>query len=476
MHSRRNNYGASILRLGIFTALLGNLSAADRPPNIVIIYADDLGYGDLGCYGSKIPTPHLDRLAAEGCRFTSFYTAQAVCSASRAALLTGCYPNRVSIAGALGPKQRIGLHYDEVTLAELVKQKQYATAIFGKWHLGHLPEFLPQTQGFDEYFGLPYSNDMWPHRADLQPGSHPDLPLIEGLETIEHNPDQSQLTARYTQHAVDFIQRHKDEPFLLYVPQTMPHVPLFASERFLGGSPLGLYADVICEIDWSVGEILKALAEQNLDDQTLVIFSSDNGPWLSYGHHAGSAGPLREGKGTAWDGGVRVPCLMRWPGKIPAGRVCHEPAMTIDIFPTVARLTGAELPNHQIDGSDIWPLLTGDGEAEASAKRKPYFFYWNNELHAVRLGPWKLHFPHPYRSLDKPGAGGVPGNYVQKQTELELYELDHDIGEQTNVAADHPEIVKQLSELADAMRQTDLGDSLQNLPGPQVRPVGKLPD
>ncbi len=450
--------------------------AAERPPNIVIIYADDLGYGDLGCYGSKIPTPHLDRLSAEGCRFTNFYTAQAVCSASRAALLTGCYPNRVSIAGALGPKQRIGLHHEEMTLAELVKQQQYATAIFGKWHLGHHPEFLPQTQGFDEYFGLPYSNDMWPRRPEVKPGTYPDLPLIDGLKTIEQNPDQSQLTAQYTQHAVDFIRRHKDRPFLLYVPHTMPHVPLFASKKFQSGSPLGLYADVIREIDWSVGEILQALDDQKLDQQTLVIFSSDNGPWLTYGDHGGTAGPLREGKGTAWDGGVRVPCLMRWPGHIPAKRVCDEPAMTIDIFPTVARIAGTKLPERKIDGTDIWPLATGDGEAEALANRKPYFFYWNNELHAVRLGPWKLHFPHPYRSVEKPGAGGVPGKSVEKRTELELYDLVHDLGEQANVAADHPEIVSQLSKIADAMRQTDLGDSLQNLAGKRVRPVGRLPD
>ncbi len=453
----------------LWLALASSQVHAERLPNVVLIYADDLGYGDLGCYGAKNTTPHLDRLAAEGLRFTNFYTAQAVCSASRAALMTGCYPNRVRIAGALGPKDKIGLHHDEMTLAELVKQKDYATAIFGKWHLGHLPEFLPRTQGFDEYFGLPYSNDMWPLRPDRPAGSYPDLPLIDGIKPIELNPDQSQLTTRYTEHAVDFIARHKDRPFFLYVPHAMPHVPLFVSAKRHGKSGQGLYGDVIAEIDWSVGEILKALKQHEIDEETLVIFTSDNGPWLSYGNHGGAAGPLREGKGTTWEGGVRVPCVMRWPGRIAASKVCDEPAMTIDLFPTVAKLAGAKLPERKIDGTDIGGLTFDDAQSE-----RHYFFYWNEELHAVREGRWKLHFPHSYRTLEAVGADGSPGKYVLKHTELELYDLETDVGETTNVAADHADVVQRLTALADDMRTNDLGDSLRQIAPKQARPVGTL--
>ncbi len=317
--------------------------AASRPPNVVLIFTDDQGYADLGCFGAKdFQTPNLDRMASEGVRFTDFYVAQAVCSASRTALLTGCYPNRVGILGALGPASRIGINEDEMTIAEALKPKGYATAIYGKWHLGHHPKFLPTRHGFDEYSGLPYSNDMWPKHPTNH--SFPDLPYIEGEETVELNPDQTTLTTRYTERALRFIDQNQDRPFFLYVAHNMPHVPLHVSQKYEGKSKQGLYGDVIEEIDWSVGQILAALKSHGLDERTLVIFISDNGPWLSYGPHAGSAGPLREGKGTTFEGGVRVPCLMRWPGKIPAGTVCHEPAMTIDILPTLARLVGVELP------------------------------------------------------------------------------------------------------------------------------------
>ena len=291
---------------------------AERP-NIVLVFADDLGYGDLGCYGAAgYQTPNLDRLAKEGVRFTDFYVAQAVCSASRAALLTGCYSNRVSILGALGPNDRHGINDSEVTLAELLKTRGYATAIYGKWHLGHHPQFLPTRHGFDEYFGLPYSNDMWPKHPETK--AFPDLPLIDGEKTVERNPDQNHLTTWYAEHAVRFIERHHDQPFFVYLAHNMPHVPLHASDKFRGQTARGLFGDVIEEVDWSVGQVLKALERLGLDERTLVIFTSDNGPWLSYGDHAGSAGPLREGKGTSFDGGVREPCVMRWPGKIPPAR------------------------------------------------------------------------------------------------------------------------------------------------------------
>src|SRR5207253_295899 len=319
--------------------------AADAPPkpNIVIIYVDDMGYGDLGCYGSTVNrTPNVDRMAQEGVRFTDFYVAQAVCSASRTALLTGCYPNRLGILGALNPASKNGISDKETTIAQMLKPRGYATAIFGKWHLGHHPEFLPTRHGFDEYFGLPYSNDMWPRHPEAKPGTYPDLPLIEGDKVVQTNPDQSKLTSWYTERAVQFIARNKDRPFFLYVAHNMPHVPLFVSDRFKGKSERGLYGDAIMEIDWSVGQILEALNRHGLDEKTLVVFTSDNGPWLLYGNHAGSALPLREGKTTTFDGGVREPCIMRWPGKSPAGTVCRELAATMDVLPTFAKLAGAE--------------------------------------------------------------------------------------------------------------------------------------
>ena len=322
--------------LSIGTEKHGYSADKTSVPNIVLILADDQGYGDVGCFGGKgFATPNLDRLAREGCRFTNFHVAQAVCSASRAALLTGCYPNRIGIHGALGPSARHGIHDEETTIAEVLKQKGYATGMAGKWHLGHHPQFLPVRHGFDEYFGLPYSNDMWPYHPEAKPGTYPPLPLIEGDKVIdaEITPDeQRNLTTWYTERAVKFIERNKDRPFFFYLAHSMPHVPLFVSDKFQGKSQQGLYGDVMMEIDWSVGEVLKTLDKHNLTDNTLVIFTCDNGPWLSYGNHAGSAGPLREGKGTAWEGGTRVPCIMRLPGKIPAGTTSdadaddHRPA------------------------------------------------------------------------------------------------------------------------------------------------------
>ncbi len=443
------------------------LSAADLP-NVVIVFADDLGYADLSCFGGKIHTPYLDHMASEGRKLTSFYVAQAVCSASRTALLTGCYPNRVDILGALGPQSKNGIHDDETTIAEVLKTRGYATAIFGKWHLGHWPQFLPTRHGFDHYFGLPYSNDMWPQHPTAK---FPDLPLIERDRVIAVNPDQSQLVKWYAERAVQFIEASKDRPFFLYVPHAMPHVPLFVSDRYAGRSGHGLYGDVIQEIDWSVGQILAALKRCEIDDRTLVIFTSDNGPWLSYGHHAGSAGPLREGKGTAWDGGVRVPFIARWPGKIPAGTETNAMAATIDILPTVAKLAGASLPAKPIDGVDVSPVLLSP--TPVVSPRENYFFFWGQELHAVRSGPWKLHFEHPYITVPEPGRDGRPGKVASTKTTQALYNLEHDVGEQHDLADKHPEVVQRLNELAEQAR-ADLGDTLTKRKGAHARPAGQL--
>jgi arylsulfatase A len=437
-------------------------AATDAPPNIIIIYADDLGYADVGCFGGVTPTPNIDRIAKEGRKFTSFYVAQAVCSASRTALLTGCYPNRVGILGALGPSAMHGIHEAETTLAETLRDKGYSTAIYGKWHLGHLPAFLPERHGFDDYFGLPYSNDMWPKHPTAK---FPPLPLIEHEKTIELNPDQRQLTKWYGDRAAAFIERSKDRPFFLYLPHAMPHVPLFTSPEFDAKTRLGLYADVIAEIDHSVGKILQTLDRLNLAENTLVIFTSDNGPWLSYGNHAGSAGPLRQGKGTTFEGGVRVPCVMRWPGHIPPASECSQPLMTIDLLPTFAKISGAELPKLAIDGRDQSELLMAE---EAPVNDSPYYFYWAGELQAIRQGKWKLHFPHNYPSIVTPGKDGSPGVAKQERIELSLFDVESDHGETTNVERLHPEIVAKLTALADEKRK-ELGDTAKTMKGSGVR-------
>ncbi|HEY1380280.1 MAG TPA: sulfatase-like hydrolase/transferase [Gemmataceae bacterium] len=445
--------------------------AADRP-NVVIVLADDLGYGDVGCFGSNTArTPNIDRMAAECIKLTDFYVAQAVCSASRTALLTGCYPNRVGILGALGPAAKIGISDGEMTLGQLFKSRGYATAVYGKWHLGHHPQFLPTRHGFDDYFGLPYSNDMWPKHPTAK---FPDLPVIDREQTVAHNPDMNKLTGWYTERAVRFIREHKDRPFFLYVPQTMVHVPLGAGDRFRGKSKGGLYGDAVEEVDWSVGQILAALKEQGLDEKTLVLFTSDNGPWLSYGNHGGSAGPLREGKGTSFEGGVREPFVARWPGHIKPGTISHTPLMTIDLFPTFARLIGAELPKHAIDGREALPVLLG--EPAATNPHEAYYFYWGRELQAVRSGKWKLHFPHDYRSLTgTPGHDGKPGGYSNAHIGLSLFDLEADVGEKTNVADQHPDVVKRLQALADKERD-ELGDSRTKKQGKGVRQPGKVQD
>lgn len=461
--------------LGFFLATSTFAAEPDRAPNIVIIYIDDMGYGDIAPFGATgYSTPSLDRMAAEGTKFTSFYSAQAVCSASRAALMTGCYSNRVGIPGALGPKSKIGISDGEMTLAQLCKQKNYATAIYGKWHLGDAPQFLPTRHGFDEYFGLPYSNDMWP----LHPTTKfPPLPLIDQENVINpgvNDAAQNQLTTQYTEHAVSFIERNKDHPFFLYVPHTMIHVPLHVSEKFRGKTARGLFGDCVEEIDWSVGQILGALKKNAVDDNTLVVFSSDNGPWLSYGDHAGSAGPLREGKGTSWDGGVREPTLMRWPGHIPAGKTCDEPLMTIDLFPTIARLIGAKVPEHKIDGLDISELI--QGRSAKSPHDVLYFYYNANDLEALRSGKWKLELPRSYRSLNgRPGGrGGVPAKYDTLKIEKpELYDLDADAGQTHDVASDNPDVLKKLLAYAETARE-ELGDGLTGAKGSGRREPGRV--
>jgi arylsulfatase A len=490
----RRGKWAAILGVILLAARMGHAEdvanrAAARPPNVVIIFIDDMGYADIGPFGATAyKTPHLDRMAAEGRVFTDFHSATAVCSASRAALMTGCYPERVSILGALNTNARHGIHEDEVTLAELCRSRGYATAIFGKWHLGHHLPFLPLQHGFDEYFGLPYSNDMSPLQAEMvklppkraaQVRTRPPLPLIENNEVI--NPSVSpeelaELTTQYTEHAVSFIERNKSRPFFLYVPHTMVHVPLAVSERFRGKSGAGLFGDVVMELDWSVGQILDAIRHNAIDDNTLVIFTSDNGPWLCYGDHAGSAGPLREGKGTMFEGGYREPCVMRWPGTIPAGTTCDELATTMDLLPTVARLIGAAAPEDRvIDGKDIWPLMVG--QAGAKSPYTAFYCYYGGELRAVRDRRWKLVFSHRYRSLNgkEGGHDGVSVGYSQLKTGQALFDLKNDVGETTDVAAEHPDIVARLERQAEEARVA-LGDKLTGRRGNAIRPAGQLPE
>lgn len=456
-----------------------------RSPNILLIFMDDMGYGDLSCYGAlDIHTPHLDRLAADGIRFTNFMSAQAVCSASRAALMTGAYPNRVGISGALYPGAPIGLAKEEMTIADMLKQKNYATGMFGKWHLGDVKEFLPLEQGFDEYLGIPYSNDMWPVHYDGVPAKtgsiklqYPPLPLIrnnERIDTISDLNDQAKLTGMFTDAAIDFIKRNKRNPFFAYIAHPMPHVPINASEEFRGKSKQGLYGDVIQEVDHHVGRIMKMLKEEGLEKNTLVIFTSDNGPWFNFGEHAGSPGGLREGKGTSFEGGQRVPCIMRWPGVIPQGIISNQLASTIDVLPTLSVLTGTSLPERKIDGVDISAILKGD--LKVTARKNFLYYYRNNSLEAVRRDNWKLVFQHPGRSYlgQAPGIGGFPGKAPENVLFYEaLYDLRRDPGEQYDVSRQYPEIVTELKLLAQEARE-DLGDDLRQKSGNNRRSPGRL--
>ena len=442
----------------------------DRP-NVVLILTDDQGYADAGVYGATdFKTPNLDQLAGEGALLTNYYAPQAVCSASRAGILTGCYPNRIGIFNALGPNAGRGLHPDETTIADMLKEQGYETAIFGKWHLGDAPELLPANHGFDEYFGIPYSNDMWPfHPWQGSVFNFGPLPLYQNTQVIDTLTDQSQLTTQLTNRAVDFIQRKKDDPFFLYVAHPQPHVPLYVSEKFKGKSENGLYGDVIMELDWSVGQIMQALKDSGLEENTLVIYTSDNGPWLSYGNHAGSAGHLREGKGTAWEGGQREPFIVKYPPRIQGGSIVDVPVMGIDLLPTIANLTGADLPERAIDGKNVMPLLT---QESTESPHEAYFFYYDvNQLQGVRYGDYKLYFEHTYRTMagQPQGKDGLPGDYTYLTLdEVELYHLPTDPGERTNIAEKHPEVVAKIQALADEMR-LKLGDALRDQKGSEVR-------
>jgi arylsulfatase A-like enzyme len=427
---------------------------------VVIILTDDQGYADVGCFGAKgFRTPNLDRMAREGMRFSDFYVASSVCSPSRAALMTGCYPQRIGLPIVLEANSEIGLSSQEETIPELLKKAGYATGMFGKWHLGDQRQFLPTRHGFDEYFGLPYSNDMWPFHP-VKKNFFPDLPLLEGERPVAYNPDQSQLTTWYTERSVAFIKKHKDQPFFLYLAHNAPHVPLFVSDKFRGKTDRGLYGDICEEIDWSVGQVLKTIQRLGLDDRTLVIFFSDNGPWLSYGNHAGSSVPLRNGKTTSYEGGFRVPCIARWPGHIPANRLCREIVTSMDLLPTLATLTGTSEPAKKIDGKNIWPLLSA--EPGAKSPHKAFFYYNGWQLEAVRSGPWKLILPLTYYAVDQPGKDGIPGTNVWTNVPLALYDLQNDIGEQSDVALEHTDVIENLLRLVAAARE-DLGDGVMRV-------------
>ena len=457
----------------------GLLAAACAPenvdhPNIVLINLDDSGNGDFSFKGAiGYETPHVDKLAAEGLSMTNFYAVQPISGASRAGLMTGCYPNRIGFAYALNPNCQMGINAEEETMAELLKDQGYATAIFGKWHLGDAQKFLPLQHGFDEYYGLPYSNDMWPFHPQYE---FPDLPLIEGNEIIGYNTDQTRLTTDYTTHAVDFINRNSASktPFFLYIAHNMPHVPLAVSDRFKGKSAQGLYGDVMMELDWSIGEVVAALEKNGQLENTLIIITSDNGPWANYGNHAGSSGGLREAKATTFNGGLKVPCIFYWKGKIQGGESCNDLMSNIDLLPTIADIAGARQPKKKIDGIDMAPLILG--QQEGPLRKSLCFYYHLNSLEAVTDGTWKLVFPHRYVSYETnlPGMDGMPGELGEKEvTHMELYDLRRDVGERVDVAAQHPDIVKALMEAAELCRQ-DLGDDLTGRKGSGRREPGRL--
>jgi len=419
--------------------------AAERAPNFVVIFCDDLGYGDLGCYGHPtIQTPNLNRMASEGVKFTQFYSAACVCTPSRAALLTGRLPIRSGMCSdkrrVLFPNSAGGLPQSELTLAEGLKTKGYATAAIGKWHLGHLPQYLPTNNGFDTYFGIPYSNDM-DRVADAPKGRESfwkprvkywNVPLMRDTKVIERPAEQTTITRRYTEEAVKFIRINKSKPFFVYLAHSMPHVPLFASSSFLGASRRGLYGDVIEEIDWSVGQVLSTLKKEGLADNTLVFFTSDNGPWLIFNTHGGSAGLLRDGKGSTWEGGMREPGIAWWPGRVKP-RTSHAIASTMDIYTTCLTLAGAEVPQDRVvDGVDLSPALFGTGQV----KRDAYFYYRGQQLYAVRKGPWKAHY------ITRPAYGR---GQAERHDPPVLYHLGHDPSEKHDLAKDNPEVLAEIA-------------------------------
>lgn len=449
---------------------------SEPPPNVIFILTDDQGYGDLGIYGATdIKTPYLDKLARNGAYFTSYYATQPVCSASRASIMTGVYSDRIGIYNAYSPGSKVGLNPDETTIAEILKARGYATAAYGKWHLGDAPKFLPRNHGFDEFYGILYSNDMWPkHPQQGTVFNFPDIELYENETPIRILKDQTFLTQSLTDRAVSFIQRNKDNPFFLYLPHPQPHVPLFVNDLHRNTQKRGLYGDVIHEIDASVGQILKTLKDHDLEENTIIIFTSDNGPWLSYGGHSGSSGIYREGKGTNWEGGHRVPAIVSFPKRIKYNTLIEVPAMGIDWLPTLTDFTGSSLPEKKIDGTSLVPLLT---QKTIEAPHENFFFYYRtNELHAVRHKKWKFYVPHTYRSLNgKAGTDdGYPIPYEMKKIETPaLFNLETDPKEMYDVASEYPELVLKISKIADSIRGI-LGDRLTGIKGSEVRPVGRV--
>ncbi len=459
----------------IYSTVLMLLISCDRsvdPPNIVFILADDLGYGDLSSYGSdKVSTFHLDQMAREGIKLTSYYAAQPVCSASRAAILTGSYPNRIGIHNAFGPNSKTGLNFNELTIAEMLKNNGYNTGIFGKWHLGSSKKYFPTNHGFDEFYGILYSNDMWRWHPE-SPQSYPeDLLLYQNENPVKELIDQSDLTKDITTKSIEFIKKNKENPFFLYIAHPQPHVPLFVSKEFKDKTGNGLYADVISEIDYSVGRVLQSLEENGLSENTIVVFTSDNGPWLSYGNHSGSSGIYREGKGTTWEGGVRVPSIIKYPKKLKSN-VIDEPVMGIDWLPTFAHITNSNLSENKIDGKNIWPLLSG--ETDKSPHEELYFYYRVNELHSIRMNDWKIHFSRTYRSLNGKNGGmnGMPVKYEMNLIEKnELYNLKDDPEEKNNVYDKFPEIASKMEGLGKRAR-AELGDNLTGFTGKENRKPG----
>ncbi len=447
----KNTAGAGLASLGLATK-----AHAAGTPNFVIILLDDSGWADFKPFGHPAyATPNVERLANEGCRFNNFYVAQAVCSASRSALLSGCYPSRTKVFGAHGPGAR-GLDPSFATMGQVLQQKGYKTAVFGKWHIGDQPDTRPPARGFDESCGLMYSNDMWEVHPE-SPQNYAGKPLQfweNGKVKVERMTpkEQPMLTTWYTEHAVDFINRNKANPFLLYVPQSMPHVPLFRSEKFKDKSGVGVYGDVMMEIDWSIGEILKALKNNGLDDNTMVVFTSDNGPWTSYGNHAGAT-PFREAKGTGFDGGTRSACIVRYPGKIKAGAASNKAWGTIDLLPTIAGLAGAPLPKNPIDGLNVWDVI-----ADKPGAVNPHEFYaftTGNQFEAVMSGDghWKLHVPHNYRTLVESGNNGKPGVFRQASIGLSLFDMEKDPFETINVIDQYPEVASRMKMYAEQHRK-----------------------
>lgn len=456
-------------------------SVSERP-NVIIINMDDMGYGDTEPYGATgYTTPNFNRLANEGMRFTHFHVAQAVCSPSRAALLTGCYPSRIGMGGgALMPWDKKALNPEEETIASLLKESGYTTGMFGKWHLGAKPPYLPLRYGFDQFYGLPYSNDMWPVDFEGNPVTDtsdlrtrfPPLPLIEGdqqVATIATLDDQAKLTTTLTIKAQQFIEQNKRRPFFLYLAHPMPHIPIAVSHKFAGKTEAGLYGDVIRELDWSLGAVMKTLEKNNLSEKTLLIVTSDNGPWLTFGNHAGSSGGLREGKGTAWDGGTRVPCFIRWPGKVEPGSICSQLLTNMDLLPTIMAATGSPLPEKKIDGLNFLPMLKG--KSDSSPREVLYVYFNDNSLKLIRYRNWELVLPHKSRTytLTPHGKDGTRGPTPVVEVPMALYNLTHDPGTVYDVQEQYPEIVAQILKYAEEAR-ADLGDDLTKRTGMNVRP------